>query len=560
MDRFSFSICEISHYFDKRRKMKRAADILVDVLEAQGVERVFGVPGESYLSVLDALFGSGIDFINARHEGGAAFMAEAHGKLTGNTGIAFVTRGPGATNASIGVHTAMQNSTPMILFIGQIARDMVGREAFQEVNYLRFFGDIAKWVVEVDDAKRMSELVHRAFRVALSDRPGPVVISLPEDMLDDLAEIAAPRRVEPAITNLGKNDLALVETALKKAKKPLIVAGGGGWKDDGRDDLRQFAEANSIPVMTSFRCQDVVDNDSEVFVGDAALGKPEYVKTVLLECDLLLALNIRFGEIFTDGWSWSKPPDYPCKLIHIHSSSKELGKIYQADHHIHCGPNAAVSRLKSISGLSKENWCKSLREAFVASRKPLKTKGSVNVGEICEKLNKLADKDAIFTNGAGNFAIYPGRYIRFSKTRRLIAPQSGAMGGGLASAIAAQLAFPKRQVICFAGDGDFQMSLNELGTVMQNQLSPIIFVHNNGTYGTIRMHQENTFSGRVSGTSLQNPDFSKIAEAYGLNHARLKATEDFEAIFDQATKASEGTIIEMITDPADIAPGKILGA
>ncbi|MEM7242090.1 MAG: thiamine pyrophosphate-dependent enzyme [Pseudomonadota bacterium] len=540
--------------------MKRAADILVEILEAQNVSRVFGVPGESYLSVLDALHDPSISFVNARHEGGAAFMAEAHGKLTGRPGIACVTRGPGATNASIGVHTAMQNSTPMILFIGQIAREMVGREAFQEVNYLKFFDDIAKWVVEIDDAQRMSEILHRAFHVALSDRPGPVVVSLPEDMLDDLIEAPAPLLVAPTSSSMTEAQLGLIQDKLKSAKRPLIVAGGGGWTDYGRDALLQFAEVNRLPVMTSFRCQDVIDNNSDAFVGDAALGKPDYVKKALLECDLMIALNIRFGETFSDGWTWAKPPKYPCDLVHIHSSPKELGKIFQGDVHVQCGPNEAARQLAGIDGCSFKEWRDPLRNAFVSSRKPLKTKGSVNVADVCVILNDLADSDAIFTNGAGNFAIYPGRYIRFSKTRSLIAPQSGAMGCGLAAAIAAQLEYPDRQVICFAGDGDFQMSLNELGTVMQNQLSPIIFVHNNGSYGTIRMHQENTFKGRVSGTDLMNPNFEKIADAYGLNYERLETTQDFEAIFQRATASKAGTIIEMITDPDDIAPGKIIGS
>ena len=537
---------------------KRAADILVEILEAQETTYVFGVPGESYLAVLDGLYDSKqIEFVNARHESGASFMAEAYGKLEGKAGIAMVTRGPGATHASIGVHTAHQNSTPMILFIGQIARDQRDREAFQEVDYRAFFGDIAKWVVEVDDPARMSELLHRAFHVAQSGRPGPVIVSLPEDILEAEVEASAPKKISRIEAGMDAGDLAKVSEYLGKAKKPLIVAGGGGWSDAGRAALQAFAVANKIPVVAAFRCQDIIDNNEEVFVGDGGLGKPPYMKQAWVDADLVLAVNIRFGEILTDGWSWATPPNYPTKLVHIHSDAAELGKIYQGDLHIHAGVNRAAEALAGISGFNFGDWVTNLHGDFVSSRKPLKTKGSVNVAEICTELNDLADPDAIFTNGAGNFAIYPGRYIRFGKGRRLIAPQSGAMGAGVPAAMAVATAYPNRQVICFAGDGDFQMSLQELGTALQYGLKPMIFVHNNGTYGTIRMHQDLHYPKRQSGTALINPDFEQIANAYDFAYFRIEASSEFKSVFERAKSSGKACLIEMVTDPDDLAPGKI---
>jgi len=540
-----------------KNSKKTAGALLVDVLKSQNVKRVFGVPGESYLAVLDALFDSDIDFVNARHEGGASFMAEAHGKLTGQPGIAFVTRGPGATHASIGVHAAMQNSSPLILFVGQIARDMREREAFQEIDCRAFFGSIAKWVTEIDDATRLQELVLRAFHIAISGRPGPVVIALPEDMLVETVEAMLLSPVSISEASPPDEAVKALQKRLSAAKRPLLIAGGGGWSDQGRADLNRFSTQNNLPVITAFRSQDLIDNNSENFVGDAGLGKPEYLSKALLESDLTLAVNIRFGEIFTDGWSWAKPPKYPTPLIHSHNDAAQLGKIYQADLSLHAGPNTLLKCLAEFKACDASPWRDDLRSAFLQSRKPLKAKGSVNVAALCTRLNDLAERDAIVTNGAGNFAIYPGRYIRFG-TRRLIAPQVGAMAAGLPAAIAAKLEHPKRQVICFAGDGDFQMSLQELGAVMQEQLGLIIFVHNNGSYGTIRMHQERDYPKRVSGTELLNPDFKAIASAYNCAYARLEKTEEFDSIFAQATQERRTTIIEMMTDPDDIAPGKIL--
>ncbi len=541
--------------------VQRAADVLVECLINQGVSRVFGVPGESYLSVLDAFVDhqTEIKFVTARHEGGASFMAEAYGKLLGQAGVCFVTRGPGATNASIGVHTAMQNSTPMILFIGQIGRSMTDREAFQEIDYRMFFGPIAKWVTQIDDPNRVSELVARAFSVATSGRPGPVVVALPEDMLREMTSVQAAKAVPSLSAQATKAHISVIKDEITKAARPLIICGGGGWTDQGRNDLQSFAEAANIPVICGFRNQDLMDSNSNSYIGDASFGKPEAMKRVISESDCILALNIRFGEVVTDGWEMFNFPHPQQKIIHTHISEAEINKVYHCHLGIVAAPDSIVSGLRSAE--VKGDWgdyCRKARSEFLKTREVPKTIGTLNVAKICNYLNLHADKDAIYTNGAGNYAIWSGKYLNYSKHHRLLAPQSGAMGAGIPAAIAAKTAFPDRQVICFAGDGDFQMSCNELGTAMQQMLDPIILIHNNGSYGTIRMHQEMRYPDRVSATELTNPQFEFLAQAYGFGYARIETDADFPAAFEQAKKAAFGFIIEMITDPRDIAPNKTI--
>ena len=540
---------------------KRAANLLVECLINQGVNKIYGVPGESYLSVLDALydFSNKINFISTRHESAASFMAEAYGKLTGEVGICFVTRGPGATNASIGVHTAMQNSSPMILFIGQIGRDMTEREAFQEIDYKAYFGSISKWVVQVNNADRLPEIIGRAFSVALSGRPGPVVVSLPEDMLRDLTSAVAINKIQKNCAQISVTQVNLIKDELEKSKKPLIICGGGGWSDIGRDYLKRFAESVNIPVICGFRNQDLMDTNSFAYVGDASFGKPQYIKDLIKNSDLILAINIRFGEVVTDAWSLFDFPHPKQKIIHTHVSEAEINKVYHCELGVVASPDSVVQGLyEARVSRNPSSSLRRNREDFVESRKIVDTQGTLNVAKICNYLNIHSDKDAIFTNGAGNFAIWSGKYLNYSKEHRLLAPQAGAMGAGVPAALAAKSIYPNRQVICFAGDGDFQMSASELGTAMQEGLNPIILIHNNGSYGTIRMHQEMRYPKRVSGTNLKNPNFKCIAEAYNFGYSKITNLSEFKVAFEKAKTIDVGFIIEMLADIKDISPGKII--
>jgi len=540
---------------------KRAANLLVECLINQGVNKIYGVPGESYLSVLDALydFSNKINFISTRHESAASFMAEAYGKLTGEVGICFVTRGPGATNASIGVHTAMQNSSPMILFIGQIGRDMTEREAFQEIDYKAYFGSISKWVVQVNNADRLPEIIGRAFSVALSGRPGPVVVSLPEDMLRDLTSAVAINKIQKTCAEISVTQVNLIKDELEKSKKPLIICGGGGWSDIGRDYLKRFAESVNIPVICGFRNQDLMDTNSFAYVGDASFGKPQYIKDLIKNSDLILAINIRFGEVITDAWSLFDFPHPKQKIIHTHVSEAEINKVYHCELGVVASPDSVVQGLyEARVSRNPSSSLRRNREDFVESRKIVDTQGTLNVAKICNYLNIHSDKDAIFTNGAGNFAVWSGKYLNYSKEHRLLAPQAGAMGAGVPAALAAKSIYPNRQVICFAGDGDFQMSASELGTAMQEGLNPIILIHNNGSYGTIRMHQEMRYPKRVSGTNLKNPNFKCIAEAYNFGYSKITNLSEFKVAFEKAKTIDVGFIIEMLADIKDISPGKII--
>ncbi len=534
-----------------------AGHLLVKSLIEQGVDTTFGVPGESYLAVLDGLYDAQnhIRMITTRNEGGAAFMAEAYGKLTGKPGICLVTRGPGATNASIGVHTAMQNSTPMILFVGQIGRDMRDREAFQEIDYKAFFGTVAKWVTEIENPDRIPEIIARAFHTALSGRPGPVVIALPEDMLtSDTARLPAPRIKisEPAP---APEALADAIELLNTAKKPFIVAGGGGWTEQGRDDLAAWANANDLPITTAFRYQDLFDHTNTQYVGDAGIGMWAPIKQMVKDADVIFALNIRFGETFTDGWTLLDVPNPKQKIIHTHISDRELGKIYQPDVAIHAGPNQLLKALcKTKLTPNWAEWRKNARDTYETMLPARKQTGAVDMAEICTYLRDELDDDAIITTGAGNFAIWPGKHLCYKRGQRYLGPQSGAMGAGLPAAIAAKAVNPNRQVVCFAGDGDFQMNGQELGTAAQEGLYPITLILNNSMYGTIRAHQEGRYTDRISGTKIVNPDFVKLAAAYGIHGEKVTETSQFAAAFERAKASPTGAIIELIIDEQDITP------
>ncbi len=536
--------------------MQTGGEILADCLAKQGVKTIFGVPGESYLAVLDALVDHpDIRLIGNRNEGGAAFMACAHGQLTGNPGICMVTRGPGATNASIGVHTAMQGSVPMILFIGQVGRDMRGREAFQEVDYRAFFGPVAKWVTEIDEADRIPEIIARAFTVAQSGRPGPVVIALPEDMLRSGTKAKPAPKVKLAEAAPTPDAIYDLKKAFARAEKPLLLIGGGGWSAEGRADLQKFAEQNHLPVASAFRFQDLLDNHSPSYIGDAGLGKTPALKAALAEADLIFALNIRFGENTTDGYEVFDVPRIGKPLIHSHASDLELGKIYQADLPIHAGPNALCHVLAQLDLRgSWQGWAEAQRSAYEESTVlPIRENG-VDMAGIVAYLQGRLPEDAILTNGAGNFAIWHNKFFRYGPEARLLAPQSGAMGYGLPAAIAAKAEHPERMVVCFAGDGDFQMNMQELGTAMQAGAQPIVIVVNNGIYGTIRMHQERDYPNRQSFTAIENPDFCAMAKAYGFHAETVTKTLDFLEAFTRSAASTTGALIELIVDPEFITP------
>ena len=516
---------------------------------ALGAKTGFAIPGESYLAVLDGLYDvrDKFNLVLCRNEGGAGFMAAAYGKLTGEPGLCFVTRGPGATNASIGVHTAMQDSAPMILFVGQIETTMREREAFQEVDYRAFFGPIAKWATEIDHVDRIPEVLSRAWKTAVSGRPGPVVIALPEDMLADTPSVRALDRkvkVEPPSASLVIMDK--VRAAVETSKKPVILMGGGGWTDDGTDALKNFAEASDIPVIAAFRYQSLYDNHSSTYAGEAGVGMLPQVRQTLQESDLILALGVRFGEMTTDAYTLFDLPDMAQTLIHVHSSDGELGKIYQPDIAIHASADAFSQALADvpIKGVWAD-WRQDARQRYEETFDLPEQPGSVDMRRVMKYLQTKLPEDAIITNGAGNFSIWNNKYFRYGRDQSLIAPQSGAMGYGLPAAIAAKVVHPKRTVVCFAGDGDFQMNAVELGTAMQAGAAPIVLVLNNGTYGTIRMHQEKHYPERVSGTDLVNPDFAALARSYGMHGEHVESTADFVPAFERALASETGALLDL---------------
>lgn len=487
-------------------------------------------------------------------------MAAAYGKLTGEPGLCFVTRGPGATNASIGVHTAMQDSAPMILFVGQIDTSMREREAFQEVDYRAYFGPLAKWVTEIDHVDRIPELLSRAWTTAISGRPGPVVLALPEDMLADEPKVRPlSRKVTVNPPTASAKTVETVRQAIAGAKRPVILMGGGGWTDAGSAALQHFAEAADIPVIAAFRYQDRYDNHSLTYVGDAGVGMLPAVRKTLSDADLILAIGVRFGEMTTDAYTLFDLPDMRQTLIHVHVSDLELGKIYQPDIAVHAAPNDFAQALAEapVAG-DWSAWRKLAREGYEATFDLPAQPGPVDMTKVIAYLRDRLPEDAILTNGAGNFAIWPNKYFRFGPRQRLLAPQSGAMGYGLPAAIAAKVVHPERTVVCIAGDGDFQMNAVELGTAMQAGATPIILILNNGTYGTIRMHQERHFPERVSGTDLVNPDFAALARAYGFLGERVERTEDFAAAFERALASPTGAVLDLVIATEALTPRQTL--
>lgn len=539
---------------------RNGGQLLVQSLIALGARKAFGVPGESYLAVLDALHDTKgtLDFVLCRNEGGAAFMAAAWGKLTGSPGLCMVTRGPGATNASIGIHTAMQDSAPMLVFVGQVGTDMTGREAFQEIDYAAVFGTMAKWAVQIDRVERIPELLARAWKTATTGRPGPVVIALPEDMLTSLTD-AAPLSGPAMIAEPAPQPQALEQALamLGTAARPLILIGGCNWTEKGRAAMQGFAEASDIPVVAAFRFNDRFDNHSPVYCGEAGVGMPPHVRKLVTNADVILAVNVRFGEMTTDGYTLLTVPAPDQKLIHVHGSDLEIGKIYQPTLGIHAGPNAFAQALRPVGG-GWTAWRQAGRAGFDAFFDAPAQPSPVDMVAVSAWLRDRLPADAILTNGAGNFAVWPNKFYKYGPKARLLAPQSGAMGYGLPAAIAARIAHPGRTVVCFAGDGDFQMTCQELATAAQADAAPIVLILNNGIYGTIRAHQERNFPARVSGTTMVSPDFAALARAYGFHGERVETTADFAAAFDRALASPTGAVLDLNISAEALTPRQTL--
>ena len=549
-----------------------AGHLLVECLVEQGVTHAFGVPGESYLGVLDGFYAyrDKIQFIITRQEGGAAFMAEAAGKLTGRPGICFVTRGPGATNASIGVHAAFQDSTPMILFVGDVGSDFRDREAFQEMDYNTFFGPntkgMAKRVERIDDPERIPEYMARAFATAMNGRPGPVVLVLPEDMLTEMVSARPTTRVEPVQAWSDPGALRQMREMLMQAQKPFVIAGGGGWTPQSAQALQRFAENWKLPVGNAFRFQDTFDNHHPLYAGDVGIGLNPKLAQRIKESDLIIAIGPRLGEMTTGGYTLMEAPRSQQKLIHIHSSAEELNRVFQADLAMLSTMNAAARSLEVLSApvsVVWESWSSQAHTDYLGNQVPQQLPGEIDMAAIIKTINRLLPDDAVLTNGAGNFASWVHRFHQHHglakgfKTQ--LAPTVGSMGYGVPAGIAANI-LTGRTVFTIAGDGDFLMNGQELATAVQFGAKTIIVLLNNGMYGTIRMHQEKYYPEHVSGSDLKNPDFVALAKAYGYAGTRITKTREFENFFKEALKRSEGTLIEVMLNPEVITTRGTLSA
>jgi acetolactate synthase I/II/III large subunit len=537
--------------------------VVVDQLIAQGVDRLTCVPGESYLAVLDALHGAAVDVIVCRNEGGAAMMAEAYGKLTGRPGVCFVTRGPGATNASHGVHIAAQDSTPMILFIGQVARGMREREAFQEVDYRQLFGGMAKWVVEIDDAARIPELIARAFRVAMQGRPGPVVVALPEDMLVDQVEVTDVPRVEPADTWPNPAEMAQLHMLLEQAQSPLVILGGSRWTETARGGIMAWSERYALPVATSFRRAALFPADHPNYAGDVGIGPNPKLAARVKSADLLILLGGRMSEMPSSSYTLIDIPLPAQRLVHVHPGAEELGRVYAPSLAIQASPVSFCAALRDMDAPpAVPSWREDTERAHADyldwSETPNSLPGAFQYGEVMTWLRERLPADAIICNGAGNFSIWIHRYYRFRGFASQLAPTSGSMGYGVPAAVMAKRHYPNRIAVALAGDGDFLMNGQEFATAVQYDCPVIIIVLDNGMYGTIRMHQEREFPGRVVATDLRNPDFAAVGRAFGGFGERVEQTEDFAPAFERALASNKPAILHCIVDPQALTPAMTL--
>ncbi|EDQ03370.1 Acetolactate synthase isozyme 2 large subunit (plasmid) [Sulfitobacter indolifex] len=540
-------------------KARTGGQVLVDQLLIHGADTAYCVPGESYLEVLDALHDvqDRFSLINARHEAGAANMAETYGKLTGKPGICMVTRGPGACHAAIGVHIAQQDSTPMILLVGQIARDTTDREAFQEVDYRAMFGPIAKWATQIDDPARVPEYMARAFRVATSGRPGPVVISLPEDMLTEVVSVADARPYTATHARLSADDLDMLKTEIAQAERPLLLLGGSGWSDESAAAITRFAEANKIPVTTSFRRQDIVNNLSPVYAGDFGTSTAPSLYAHQRDADLLVVIGARLGEMTTKTYTSMQSPNPDTRLVHVYPDADEIGRVYSPDLGIAAAPVSVAAALDGVDLGRAETWgawCEKLHADYLTDTEaPNGGEWDLDMGVALAQLRDELPDDVVVTLDAGNHTGWAQRFLRFGRPGRIVGSTCGAMGYSVPAAVAASIADPERLTLSFVGDGGFMMSGNELATAAQYGGRPIVLLFNNGIYGTIRMHQERDHPERISGTTLQNQDFVKMAEGLGAHAERVTKTEDFAAAFTRARESGRPALIELVTDPEQIS-------
>ena len=543
--------------------VRTGGQLIVDQLLTHGAELAFCVPGESYLPVLDALYTvrDRIRLITCRHESGAANMAEAYGKMTGKPGICLVTRGPGATNASIGVHTAFQDSTPMILLIGQVGTDFLEREAFQEIDYRRMFGPMSKWVAQIDRTDRIPEFIARAYQVATSGRMGPVVLALPEDVLTGTARVADARQWQRVESAPSPAALAQLSEMLREAQRPFLIVGNSGWNEAACNDLRRFVETQQIPVGCEFRSQDLFDNAHPCYAGDVGIGINPKLAQRIKESDLLIVLGGRLGEITTSGYELIAGPVPTQRLVHIYPDAEELGRFYLADLMINATMTVMADALARLPRVTREQSGAHAASANGDYREWQARKvipGKVQMWDVIQHLDRVLPADVIVTNGAGNYATWAHRFHRYRGFRTQLAPASGAMGYGVPAAIAAKALYPQRAVVAFAGDGCFLMTGQELATAVQYGIDIIIIVVNNNMYGTIRMHQEREFPARVHGTSLVNPDFAAYARAFGAHGELVETTEQFAPAFERALAAGKPALIEIRIDPEGITPNATL--
>ena len=545
-------------------KTRHGGRILADALAAHGVRLAFGVPGESYLPVLDGLHDlrDRISFIVCRQEGGASYMAEAYGKLAGEPGVLFVTRGPGATNGAIGVHTGYQDSTPMVVFIGQVGNEFAEREAFQEIDYRRMYGQMAKWVAQIDRVERIPEYVSRAFHTAMAGRPGPVILALPEDTLFAEAAVADVPRYHTVRPAASASEVAKTAELLSGAQRPFVILGGGGWTADACRRLQRWAEKAGLPVGTAFRCQDLLDNRSPNYAGDVGIGVNPKLAQRVKDADVLLVIGARLGEMTTGAYSLVEAPVPKQTLIHIHAGTEELGRVYRPALPINSGYPQFVDALREVD-ISSETWkaqSAAARKEYLEWTEPRPMPGKLQYGEVVRWLSDRLPEDAIIAGGAGNFAGWLHRHFRYKGFRTQLGPTNGSMGYGYPAAVAAKLASPARTVVAFCGDGDFLMNGQELATAVQYGAAFVAFVVNNGLYGTIRMHQEREYPGRVFGTDLRNPDFAAYARAFGGHGETVERTEDFAAAYERAAASGKPAIVELRIDPDAITPATTLSS
>jgi acetolactate synthase-1/2/3 large subunit len=547
-------------------KLRHGGKILAAALAAQGVRTAFGVPGESFLPVLDGLHDlqEQLKFVVCRQEGGASYMADAWGKLSGEPGVLFVTRGPGATNGAVGVHTAFQDSTPMVVFVGQVGNDFVEREAFQEIDYRRMYGPLTKWVAQIDRAERIPEYVSHAFHVATAGRPGPVLLALPEDMLFSEAAVAdAPHYRTPRAAPTP-SDMKELARLLGAARNPFVLVGGGGWTRRATDVLRDWAAATGIPVGAAFRCQDYLDNRHPNYAGDVGIGINPKLAQRVRDADLLLVIGARLGEMTTGGYTLLEVPVPKQKLVHVHAGAEELGRVYQATLPINANYEEFVLALSSMKE-KREDWTKQSQAAhaeYLAWNRPIAMPGALHYGEVIAWLSQNLPEDAIVTNGAGNFASWLHRHFQYrgwqGGCRTQLAPTSGSMGYSVPAAVAAKIAQPARTVVAIAGDGEFLMNGQEFATAVQYSAPIVVLVVNNGMYGTIRMHQEREYPARISGTELKNPDFAAYARAFGGHGETVERSAEFVPAFQRALASGKPAIVELRIDPEAITPSATL--